>query len=134
MPGGPRGGRGAAGREEAAKVPTRVTVEKVKGGKSKVVVETTDRPGLLVDVVRTLKDLSLNVVSAEIDTVGPKAYDVIYCTYRGEALNKSMHELVVNALMYYLTRRRSNPPRATDGATDREPPRVFRRLSSPRRR
>ena len=97
MPGDHEADEAPLGARKPAKVPTRVTVEKVKGGKSKVVVETTDRPGLLVDVVRTLKDLSLNVVSAEIDTVGPKAYDVIYCTYRGEALNKSMHELVVNA-------------------------------------
>jgi UTP:GlnB (protein PII) uridylyltransferase len=105
IPGDHEADEAPLGARKPAKVPTRVTVEKVKGGKSKVVVETTDRPGLLVDVVRTLKDLSLNVVSAEIDTVGPKAYDVIYCTYKGEALNKSMHELVVNALMYYLTRR-----------------------------
>ena len=73
--------------------------------RSKITITTTDRPGLLVDIVRTLKDLSLNVVSAEIDTVGPKAFDIVYCTYRGERLNASMEELVVNALTYYLCRR-----------------------------
>jgi UTP:GlnB (protein PII) uridylyltransferase len=30
------------------------------GARSAITVETTDRPGLLVDIVRTLKDLSLN--------------------------------------------------------------------------
>ena len=61
--------------------------------------------GLLVDIVRTMKDLSLNVISAEIDTVGPKAFDIIYCTYQGAPLSPSMTELVQNALTYYLCRR-----------------------------
>jgi UTP:GlnB (protein PII) uridylyltransferase len=30
---------------------------------------TADRPGLLVNVVRILKDISVNVVSAEADTI-----------------------------------------------------------------
>ena len=64
------------------KVKTTVAVEAAGGARSKVTVTTTDRPGLLMDIVRNLKDLSLNVVSAEIDTVGPKAYDVIYVTYQ----------------------------------------------------
>lgn len=85
-------------------VPTVVRVSNEKSGlRSKVSIETTDRPGLLIDIVQTLKDLSLNVVSAEIDTVGPKAFDIIYVTYRGVALNKSMEQLVINALQYYLS-------------------------------
>lgn len=87
------------------KVKTTVAVEAAGGARSKVTVTTTDRPGLLMDIVRNLKDLSLNVVSAEIDTVGPKAYDVIYVTYQGKALNESMNQLVINALTYYLTLR-----------------------------
>lgn len=35
----------------------------------------TCRPGLLVDIVRVLKDINLNVVSAEVDTVGTEARD-----------------------------------------------------------
>jgi hypothetical protein len=35
----------------------------------------------------------------------PAAYDVIYCTYQGKALNDSMNQLVINALTYYLTLR-----------------------------
>jgi len=85
-------------------VQTQVKVSNEKSGlRSKVTVETTDRPGLLVDIVHTLKDLSLNVISAEIDTIGPKAHDVIFVTYRGIALNASMQQLVVNALQYYLS-------------------------------
>ena len=70
---------------------------------SKLTIETTDRPGLLVDVVRTLKDLSLCVVSAEVDTIGDKASDIIYVTHRGGPLNPSMEQLVVNSLSYYLS-------------------------------
>jgi len=70
---------------------------------TKLTVVTTDRPGLLVDVVRTLKDLSLNVVSAEVDTIGSKASDIIYVTHRGGPLSPSMEQLVVNSLQYYLS-------------------------------
>ena len=70
---------------------------------SKLEIETTDRPGLLVDVVRTLKDLSLCVVSAEVDTIGDKANDIIYVTHRGGPLTPPMEQLVVNSLSYYLS-------------------------------
>ena len=82
-----------------------MSFEQAGPSRSKVTVTTTDRPGLLVDIVRTMKDLSLNVISAEIDTVGPKAFDIIYCTYQGAPLSPSMTELVQNALTYYLCRR-----------------------------
>jgi UTP:GlnB (protein PII) uridylyltransferase len=43
------------------KVKTVIKVVAAKSGaRSAITVETTDRPGLLVDIVRTLKDLSLN--------------------------------------------------------------------------
>lgn len=66
-------------------------------------METTDRPGLLVDIVSVLKDCSLNVVSANVDTVGMKAMDTFFVTHRGAALSGPMVELVTNALTYYLT-------------------------------
>ena len=41
-------------------VPTRITVTSVSNGtKSKLLIETTDRPGLLSEIVRVLKDLNL---------------------------------------------------------------------------
>jgi len=63
---------------------------------------TADRPGLLVNVVKVLKDISVNVVSAEVDTIGPMAHDVFFLTYKGEALEPPMEELVRNSLLYYL--------------------------------
>lgn len=86
----------------ATKVKTKITVVPERYH-SKLTVECTDRPGLLVDIVKTLKDLSLNVVSAEVDTIGAKAYDVIYITHQGAALSKNMEQLVINSLSYYLS-------------------------------
>ncbi|CAD7695727.1 unnamed protein product [Ostreobium quekettii] len=73
------------------------------GSHSEVFITTWDRPGLLVDIVATLKDLNVNVVSAEVDTVGTEAQDEFFVTYRGEPLNASMTELVRNALQYFLS-------------------------------
>ena len=85
-------------------IPTSIKiVPSASGSRSALELKTTDRPGLLVDIVRVLKDCSLNVVSASINTVGLAAQDTFYVTYRGKALNSSMEQLVINALQYYLT-------------------------------
>ena len=65
-------------------------------------LECADRPGLLVDVVKVLNDLSVTVVSAEVDTEGLVVKDAFFITYRDEALTSSMITLVENALSYYL--------------------------------
>lgn len=61
-------------------------------------VVTADRPGLLVDIVSVLKDINVNVVSAEIDTIGDEARDDFFVTYHGEPLNGPMVQLVTNSL------------------------------------
>ncbi len=43
-----------------------VTPEDETGSFSIVHVSTRDRPGLLTDIVKTLKDLNVNVISAEV--------------------------------------------------------------------
>jgi len=91
--------------KEVPDVRTKVEVETVEGGKRSVLhVETGDRPGLIVEIVKLLGDLSINVESAEIDTQGPVAKDQFYVTYRGEALNSSMREVISNTLHYFLER------------------------------
>jgi len=45
---------------------------------SEVFIQTRDRPGLLTDIVRTLKDINVNVVSAEVRRMG--SHSVIACT------------------------------------------------------
>lgn len=83
---------------------TSVEVRDTPGGRfSELLVNTTDRAGLLTDIVRVLKDINLNVVSAEVDTVGHNAFDRFNVTYHGEPLAEPMQLLAVNALQYYLT-------------------------------
>lgn len=45
----------------------------------------------------------MNVVSAEVDTIGEDAIDEFFVTYHGEPLNPPMVQLVTNALQYYLS-------------------------------
>ena len=72
------------------------------GAFTQILVNTLDRPGLLTDIVRVLKDINLNVVSAEVDTIGRNAVDIFNVTYHGEPLPDPMCQLAVNALQYYL--------------------------------
>jgi UTP:GlnB (protein PII) uridylyltransferase len=85
-------------------VQTTIEVEDSPNGSCSVLkVATRDRPGLLVDIVRVLKDINVNVVSAEIDTLGPDVKDEFFVTYHGEPLTAPMVQLVTNALQYYLS-------------------------------
>ena len=85
-------------------VETTIRIEEdATGSHSEVFITTQDRPGLLVDIVSVLKDLNVNVVSAEVDTVGTEAQDEFFVTYHGEPLTPPMEELVRNALQYYLS-------------------------------
>ena len=92
----------------APAVRTSVTcVEDPSGSHSELTIVTTDRPGLLTAIVGILKDISVNVVSAEIDTEGRVARDQFFVTYHGEPLNASMVTLAQNALQYYLSQAES---------------------------
>ncbi|GMH37062.1 hypothetical protein BSKO_04935 [Bryopsis sp. KO-2023] len=85
-------------------VDTTIDIEEhASGCYTELFVTTLDRPGLLVDIVSVLKDLNVNVVSAEVDTVGTQAQDEFFVTYHGEALSVSMKKLVENCLQYYLS-------------------------------
>jgi UTP:GlnB (protein PII) uridylyltransferase len=85
-------------------VKTDIAVTEAENGSCSVLkITTVDRAGLLVDIVSVLKDINLNVVSAEVDTIGFEARDEFFITYHGEPLNYSMVQLVTNALQYYLS-------------------------------
>lgn len=85
-------------------VQTTIDIKEAPNGSCSVLAITTgDRPGLLVDVVSVLKDINVNVVSAEIDTIGGEARDELFVTYHGEPLSGPMTQLVTNALQYYLS-------------------------------
>jgi len=93
------------GPRRTADVPTTISITKdANEVRSFLELTTGDRPGLLVDIVGTLKDINVNVISAKAETIGKMAHDVFAVTYHGEALNRSMETLVENALYYYLAR------------------------------
>lgn len=91
------------GAERHAEVATKIRLETPPDSPfTRLEVTTMDRPGLLVDIVRTLKDCNVNVISAEVDTIGAEATDEFMLTYHGHPLSSSMRTLVRNALRYYL--------------------------------
>lgn len=93
------GGSSAASTVGRKVVPTTITMREADNGSCTVLkISTADRPGVLLDIVRVLKDVNTNVVSAEIDTVGDSVEDEFFVTYHGEPLNASMTTLVTNAL------------------------------------
>jgi len=97
--------RNPLGPRPQSGIPTKISVHadpNAEGLRSILFLECADRPGLLVDVVKVLNDLSIAVVSAEVDTEGLVAKDAFYITYQDESLSSSMITLVENALSYYL--------------------------------
>ena len=44
-----------------------------EGGFSEMDITTADRPGLLTDIVKVLKDINVNVISAEVRSLNIQA-------------------------------------------------------------
>jgi hypothetical protein len=92
------------GAAKRADVQTTIAVRDAPNGSCSLLhITTRDRPGLLVDIVSVLKDINVNVVSAEVDTIGDTADDELFVTYHGDPLSGPMTQLVTNALQYYLS-------------------------------
>ncbi|PIA28281.1 hypothetical protein AQUCO_07200141v1 [Aquilegia coerulea] len=72
--------------------------------RSLLCIETADRPGLLLEIIKIMADINVNVESAEIDTEGLVAKDTFHVNYRGAALNSSLSQVLINCLRYYLRR------------------------------
>ncbi|XVE90888.1 hypothetical protein DITRI_Ditri20bG0112400 [Diplodiscus trichospermus] len=85
-------------------VATHIHVKEDGPKRSLLSIETADRPGLLVEVIKIIADINIDVESAEIDTEGLVAKDKFHVSYRGAALNSSLSQVLVNCLRYYLRR------------------------------
>ncbi|WOL01267.1 ACT domain-containing protein ACR12-like [Canna indica] len=72
--------------------------------RSLLYIETADRPGLLLEIIKIITDTNIDVESAEIDTEGLVAKDKFHVSYRGAALNSSLSQVLTNCLRYYLRR------------------------------
>ena len=66
-------------RTEVFTVEPRVFIDNAASATRTVIeVNGRDRPGLLFDLTRTLRELSLSIASARITTFGERAVDVFY--------------------------------------------------------
>lgn len=85
-------------------IATRIRVKDDGPERSLLYVETVDRPGLLVDLVRIITDINVNVVSGEFDTEGLLAKATFHVNYRNKPLIKPLQQVLANSLRYYLRR------------------------------
>ncbi|XP_073123933.1 ACT domain-containing protein ACR12 isoform X2 [Henckelia pumila] len=85
-------------------IATHIHVKEDGPRRSLLSVETADRPGLLLEIIKIISDVNVTVESAEIDTEGLVAKDRFHVSYRGAALNSSLSQVLVNCLRYYLRR------------------------------
>uniref|UniRef100_A0A1D1YSP2 ACT domain-containing protein ACR n=1 Tax=Anthurium amnicola TaxID=1678845 RepID=A0A1D1YSP2_9ARAE len=83
-------------------VATHVHVQEDGPKRSLLYIETADRPGLLLEIVKILADINVEVISAEIDTEGLVAKDKFHVSYRGAALNNSLSQVLTNCLRFHL--------------------------------
>ncbi|KAF8400287.1 hypothetical protein HHK36_013584 [Tetracentron sinense] len=72
--------------------------------RSLLYVEAADRPGLLVDLVKIITDISVTVESGEFDTEGLLAKAKFHVSYRGKAIIKPLQLVISNSLRYFLRR------------------------------
>jgi len=85
-------------------IATHVVVEDDGPKRSTLYIETADRPGLLLEIIKIIADTNIDVESAEIDTEGLVAKDKFHVSYRGAKLNSSLSQVLINCLRYYLRR------------------------------
>ncbi|WVZ88374.1 hypothetical protein U9M48_034901 [Paspalum notatum var. saurae] len=85
-------------------IATHIVVEDDGPKRSMLYIETADRPGLLLEIIKIITDTNVDVESAEIDTEGLVAKDKFHVSYRGAKLNSSLSQVLTNCLRYYLRR------------------------------
>ncbi|XP_042491948.1 ACT domain-containing protein ACR12 [Macadamia integrifolia] len=83
-------------------IATHIHVKDDEPKRSLLYIEAADRPSLLLEIIKIMSDVNINVESAEIDTEGLVAKDKFYVSYRGAALNSSLSQVLTNCLRYYL--------------------------------
>ncbi|XP_010531931.1 PREDICTED: ACT domain-containing protein ACR11 [Tarenaya hassleriana] len=72
--------------------------------RSLLYIETADRPGLLVELVKIISDINVAVESGEFDTEGLLAKAKFHVSYKNKALIKPLQQVIANSLRYYLRR------------------------------
>ncbi|XP_039141416.1 ACT domain-containing protein DS12, chloroplastic-like isoform X2 [Dioscorea cayenensis subsp. rotundata] len=83
---------------------TRISISDDGPNRSLLLVETADRPGLLVDLVKIITDINITVQSGEFDTEGLLAKAKFHVSYQDKALIKPLQQVLINSLRYFLRR------------------------------
>ena len=85
-------------------IATHITIEDDGPDRSLLFIESADRPGLLVELVKIISDISVAVESGEFDTEGLLAKVKFHVSYRNKALIKPLQQVLANSLRYFLRR------------------------------
>ncbi|CAI0410496.1 unnamed protein product [Linum tenue] len=85
-------------------IATHITISDESLNRSLLSVETADRPGLLVDLVKVISDTNIAVESGEFDTEGLLARSKFHISYDGKAVPKPRQQVLANSLQYFLRR------------------------------
>uniref|UniRef100_UPI001CB9257F ACT domain-containing protein ACR11-like n=1 Tax=Erigeron canadensis TaxID=72917 RepID=UPI001CB9257F len=85
-------------------IATRIHVYDDGPNRSLLSVETADRPGLLVDLVKIFNDVNVAVESGEFDTEGLLARAKFHVHYKGKSLIEPIQQVLANSLRYFLRR------------------------------
>lgn len=85
-------------------IATRVRVYDDGPNRSLLYVESADRPGLLVDLVKIITDINITVSSGEFDTEGLLAKAKFHVSYKDKAISNPLQLVLANSLRYFLRR------------------------------
>ncbi|KAK6265091.1 hypothetical protein SCA6_020525 [Theobroma cacao] len=85
-------------------IATHISVNDDGPDRSLLYVETADRPGLLVDLVKIITDINIAVESGEFDTEGLLAKAKFHVSYKSKAIIKPLQQVLANSLRYFLRR------------------------------
>ncbi|KAL6141160.1 hypothetical protein ACLB2K_059450 [Fragaria x ananassa] len=85
-------------------IATRIRIHDDGPNRSLLTVESADRPGLLVDLVKIITDINIAVESGEFDTEGLLAKAKFHVSYRGKPIIKPLQQVLANSLRYFLRR------------------------------
>ncbi|XP_075664908.1 ACT domain-containing protein ACR11 [Castanea sativa] len=85
-------------------IATHIRINDDGPNRSLLSVETADRPGLLVDLVKIITDISVAVQSGEFDTEGLLAKAKFHVSYKDKPISKPLQLVLANSLRYFLRR------------------------------
>ncbi|RDY06930.1 ACT domain-containing protein ACR11 [Mucuna pruriens] len=85
-------------------IATHINISDDGPDRSLLYVETADRPGLLVDLVKIITDINIAVESGEFDTEGLLAKAKFHVSYNGKAIIRPLQQVLANSLRYFLRR------------------------------